>query len=76
MFCGNFLDMGLANTLLLHFRRIANNKKYLMLLNYTADEIDMGVTGKSFLDGKEFYGTPGRYGVETAPLSLHVKLFK
>ena len=45
-------------------RRIADDKEYLMLLNYTADKIDMGVTGKSLLNDKQFNGTLGGYGVD------------
>lgn len=45
-------------------RRIADGKEYLMLLNYTADKIDMGVTGKSLLNNESFNGTLAAYGVE------------
>ena len=45
-------------------RRIAGGKEYLMLLNYTADKIDMGITGKSLLSDKLFDGTLDGYGVE------------
>jgi len=44
--------------------RIVNSKEYLMLLNYTGDDVDMGMTGKSLLNGKEFNGMLEPYGVE------------
>lgn len=45
-------------------KRHINGKEYFMLLNYTADKIDMGVTGKSLLNNETFNGTLDGYGVE------------
>lgn len=45
-------------------KRYTNGKEYLMLLNYTANEIDMGVKGKSLLSEEKFEGTLDGYGVE------------
>lgn len=50
-------------------KRCVNGKEYLMLLNYTADKIDIGVTGKSLLNGEEFNGTLDEYGVEIINIS-------
>lgn len=45
-------------------RRISDGREYLMLLNYTANKMDMGVTGKSLLNDETFNGTLDGYGVE------------
>ncbi len=44
-------------------KRSANGTEYLMLLNYTADSVDMGIRGESFTGG-EFNGILDGYGVE------------
>lgn len=45
-------------------RRNANGKEYLMMLNYTGDKVDMGLTGNSLLHKKMFNGILDGYGVE------------
>ena len=45
-------------------KRIANGREYHMLLNYTADKVDMGITGKSLISGKRFNDILYSYGVE------------
>lgn len=45
-------------------RRRVNQSEYCMLLNYTNDTVEMGVKGKSLIDGTEFTGKLDAYGVE------------
>lgn len=45
-------------------KRMANGRAYFMLLNYNAHETDMGIAGKSILNGVDFNGILDAYGVE------------
>lgn len=45
-------------------KRRANGKEYQMLLNYTAEEVNMEVFGKSLISGEAFEGVLEAYGVE------------
>lgn len=45
-------------------RRGADDSRYTMLLNYTAEKADTGIAGRSLLSGEPFGGTLEGYGVE------------
>lgn len=49
-------------------KRSACGKEYLMLLNYTASDADIGITGKSLLSGESFNGNLSGYDVEIIEL--------
>lgn len=45
-------------------KRKIQEKEYLMLLNYTESVQNMGITGMSYINGREFNGNLEAYGVE------------